>query len=169
MKQIFSIFIAISTILTIGEIEASAENSEMTTWDFGIYTINLPADVEEQETNNEESSAVFYNADKTFCFFPGFESIEEDFDCAEFLHSAAMEIFNMDTDELGIMLVTTGKESPMLCTVGYTEDTTFYVGAYPDYDLGKVCLLAFVVANDFDVSPIYIGMTFRVKDSTTDD
>lgn len=150
--------------------KANAISQEMVKWDFGNYTINLPADVEEQvsERDPNSNSYVYSNPEKTFFYFPAFYSIDEDFDCAEFLHTVAMDYFKLDTDKVGIMLLSTGKETPMLFSIGQSDTHMVFMGVYPDYDLNEVCIVAFAIANEEDISPTYYGSTFRIKDNSTE-
>ena len=91
--------------------------------------------------------------------------LEEDFEPSDFIREFS-ENFGLTCDDIEILAITTGVESPLFCALAYDENQTLLFGIYPDYKLNKGAILVLSVKNNTGMHPLSIATSFRVKKSS---
>lgn len=128
---LFLIAICVNTV-------AQDNGSNIKSWNLGLYTINLPGDLDVDEKLMESSPGVIIrNLSTPDYYFQAMTfELDADFDTRERLIEEC-DIFEIDARELGIMGLSLGTSEPMLFV--YTKTNTGYniaIGVYPERNKG---------------------------------
>ena len=119
-------------VLFMLAINASVQTDALQKFDFGTFTLDLPANCKSYPDEQSEECVSVRTPDKSFfCIVSAF-TLEKNMDMEKRLREEAIG-FNIDIDQSGLFAITTGTEYPLLCTMEDLGKAVMLIGVYPDY------------------------------------
>ncbi len=118
-----------------------------------LFTIELPSNcqLENEEKSSDMICYTYYTPNKKFiCNYCVF-TINEEFDLKERLREEA-KVMDIDLDQTGYFGITTGTDSPLLCTMGEYDKFSLVMGIYPYFEKEKAIFICLIDAEKKDVN-----------------